>query len=346
MEPVDYLTMRFTGVATATHASRLALWMTDNRDLTRYVYDERLLAMIGIDQKFLPPLVPFGSVVGTVTPSVAEELGLGSDTLVTTGIPDLHAAALGAGATALYDTHLALSTTSWISCPLPAMKTDVQHSIATVPGLSNDAYLMINSQDTGAKALEWLRGALAGSGEPMTFEEMTTLAATSPPGARGVFFSPWLAGERSPVGNRSIRAGFSNLSITTTTADLVRAVMEGVAANSAWLFGFVEKFASRTLSPVRLLGGGAQSTLWCQIYADTLNREVLQVPQPLLAQSRGAALLAAGALGHHELEELGSTTTGQHFAPERHDHYVDRASRLAGIYARDKTWSRRRSRTR
>jgi xylulokinase len=180
----------------------------------------------------------------------------------------------------------------------------------------------------------------------MTFEEMTTLAATSPPGARGVFFSPWLAGERSPVGNRSIRAGFSNLSITTTTADLIRAVMEGVAANSAWLFGFVEKFASRTLSPVRLLGGGAQSTLWCQIYADTLNREVLQVPQPLLAQSRGAALLAAGALGHHELEELGSTTTGQHFAPERHDHYVDRASQLAGIYARDKTWSRRRSRTR
>ncbi len=341
MEPVDYLTMRFTGVATATHASRLALWMTDNRDLTKYVYDERLLAMIGIDQKFLPPLVPFGSVVGTVTPSVAEELGLGSDTLVTTGIPDLHAAALGAGATALYDTHLALSTTSWISCPLPAMKTDVQHSIATVPGLSNDAYLMINSQDTGAKALEWLRGALAGSGEPMTFEEMTTLAATSPPGARGVFFSPWLAGERSPVGNRSIRAGFSNLSITTTTADLVRAVMEGVAANSAWLFGFVEKFASRPLSPVRLLGGGAQSTLWCQIYADTLNREVLQVPQPLLAQSRGAALLAAAALGDHRLDELGERTAGRHFTPERHHDYLERASQLAAIYERDKSWSRR-----
>jgi xylulokinase len=301
--------------------------------------------MIGIDQKFLPPLVPFGSVVGPVTASVADELGLASDTLVTTGIPDLHAAALGAGATGLFDTHLALSTTSWISCPLPAMKTDVKHSIATVPGLSNDGYLMINSQDTGAKALEWLRGVLAGSGESMTFEEMTTLAATSPPGARGVLFSPWLAGERSPVGNRSIRAGFSNLSITTTTPDLIRAVMEGVAANSAWLFGYVEKFAGRALSPIRLLGGGAQSTLWCQIYADTLSRDVVQVPQPLLAQSRGAAMLAARALEPHRLAELPERSTGEHFAPEHHDHYVERARQLASIYARDTTWSRRRSRT-
>jgi xylulokinase len=89
------------------------------------------------------------------------------------------------------------------------------------------------------------------------------------------------------------------------------------------------------------LGGGAQSTLWCQIYADTLNREVLQVPQPLLAQSRGAALLAAAALGDHRLDELGERTAGRHFTPERHHDYLERASQLAAIYERDKSWSRR-----
>jgi xylulokinase len=70
-------------------------------------------------------------------------------------------------------------------------------------------------------------------------------------------------------------------------------VLEGVAANSAWLLGYVEKFAGRELTPLRLLGGGAQSSEWCQIYADTLGRVVEQVPEPMVAQLRGAALLAS-----------------------------------------------------
>ena len=79
-------------------------------------------------------------------------------------MPDLHAAAIGSAATSLYQTHLALSTTSWISCPVPTKRTDVNHNIAAVPGLSNDSYVLIDNQETGAKALEWLRGVMAGSG--------------------------------------------------------------------------------------------------------------------------------------------------------------------------------------
>jgi xylulokinase len=343
MEPVDYLTMRFTGVASATHASRLAMWMTDVRDLTNYNYDPQLLKMVGIDGSYLPPLQPIGTVVGTVTSSVAADLGLSPDTVVITGIPDLHAAAIGSGATTLYETHLALSTTSWISCPVPKKKTDINHSIVSIPGLTNDSYMVIDSQDTGAKALEWLQGVLAGTGTSMTFAEMTSLAATSPPGANRVLFTPWLAGERSPVDNRRIRAGFTNLSITTTTADLVRAVMEGVATNSAWLLKYVEKFAGRELSPIRLLGGGAQSTLWCQMYADVLGRDVVQVDQPLLAQMRGAALLASVALNVHRLDDVGAHAPGVTFHPstEVADLYQARVAQLPSLYARDKKWSRK-----
>ena len=347
MEPVDYLTMRFSGVASATHASRFALWMTDNRHLDRFEYDEHLASLVGVDTKYLPPLLAFGAVVGNVTASVAEELGLGLNTPVVTGIPDFHAAAIGAGATRLYDTHLALSTTSWISCPLPKKKTDVAHSIAAVPGLSDDSYLMINSQDTGGKALEWLQGALAGDGPVMSFDEMTALAATSPPGANGVIFTPWLAGERSPVGNKRLRAGFTNLSLTTSTADLIRAVMEGVAANSAWLFRYVEKFTGQRLSPVRLLGGGAQSALWCQIYADTLDRDVEQVPQPLLAQVRGVALLASVALGRRRLEDVAAHSSGVLFRPSSDvaGVYRRKVQQLPTLYARDRRWSRQHGAT-
>jgi xylulokinase len=296
--------------------------------------------MVGLDVSYLPPLRPFGSIVGTVTPSVATELGLSSDTVVITGIPDLHAAALGSGGTNFYDTHLALSTTSWISCPMPKKKTDINHSIASVPGLTNDSYIIINNQETGAKALEWLQEALAGTGAHMSFEAMTTLAATSPPGAHGVIFTPWLAGERSPIGNKKIRAGFSNLSVQTCTADLIRSVMEGVAANSAWLFKYVEKFAGRPLSPIRLLGGGAQSRLWCQMYADTLGCDVVQVSQPLLAQMRGAALLAFMALSERSIDEVSAPASGVTFHPTSGvaDLYRARADQLPTLYARDKKW--------
>ena len=343
MEPVDYLTMRFTGVASATHASRLASWLTDNRTLNRYRYDEQLLRIVGIDQRLLPPLQPIGSVVGPVNREVAESLGLSTDTIVITGIPDLHAAAIGSGGTGMYETHVALSTTSWISCPVPKKKTDARHSIASIPGLTNDSYLIIDNQETGAKSLEWLRALLVGTGTPMHYDQMTALAATSPPGANDVLFTPWLAGERSPVGNKHLRGGFTNLSLTTTTADLIRAVLEGVAANSAWLLGYVEKFAGRPLTPLRLLGGGAQSSEWCQIYADALGREVEQVPEPMVAQLRGAALLAAVNLGRHRLDDVsGLRPRGRTFTPESGvtELYRVRREQFPSLYTRDKKWSR------
>jgi xylulokinase len=343
MEPVDYLTMRFTGIASATHASRLASWLTDNRALTRFEYDEQLLNIVGVDQRLLPPLQPIGSVVGTVSRDVADDLGLSTDTIVITGVPDLHAAAIGSGATGMYDAHLALSTTSWISCPVPKKKTDVIHSIAAIPGLTNDSYLIIDNQETGAKSLEWLRDLLAGAGAPMRYDEMTALAATSAPGANGALFTPWLAGERSPVGNKHLRGGFTNLSLTTTTADLIRAVLEGVAANSAWLLGYVEKFAGRELTPLRLLGGGAQSSEWCQIYADSLAREVEQVPEPMVTQLRGAALLAAVNMGRLRLDEVAQLRPrGRTFTPDADvaDLYRVRRKQFPSLYTRDKKWSR------
>ncbi len=344
MEPVDYLTMRFSGVASGSHASRLAMWMTDNRHLETLDYDDVLLSSVGLTKEKLPPLVRAAGVLGPVKPDLAKELGLSMDTLVIAGLPDLHAAAFGARATAMYATHMALSTTSWISCPIPKKKTDPIHSIAAVPGLTNDSYVVIDNQETGAKALEWFQHVLASGGERMSFEQMTALAATSPPGANGVRFTPWLAGERSPIDDKRARAGFTNLSITTNTADMIRAVMEGVAANSAWLLGYVEKFTGRTLSPLRLVGGGAQSELWCQILADTLAREVHQVASPMTAQLRGMALAASVSLGYRTLEQVDDVETSvQVFHPDATlaDLYRGRVKDLAGLYQRDKKWSRR-----
>ncbi|HPB45781.1 MAG TPA: FGGY family carbohydrate kinase, partial [Microthrixaceae bacterium] len=274
MEPVDYLSMRFTGIAAASPASMVGTWMLDTRDPKNYRYDDTLLALTGGGREKLPPLQPFGTVIANVQPSVAAELGIGADVAVVTGAPDVHTAAIGSGAIGLYETHMAVSTTGWISAPVPKKKTDLFNMVATVPGIDEENYLIINNHETSGACFAWLRGILGGT---LDFEEMNDLAGESPAGANGVIFTPWLKGERSPIADANARAGFANLGLLNTRSDLIRAVMEGVAINDRWLHDAVEKFAGRTLDNIRVIGGGAQSDLWCQIHADVMGRTIEQV---------------------------------------------------------------------
>lgn len=100
--------------------------------------------------------------------------------------------------------------------------------------------------------------------------------------------------------------GFHNLSLHTTRAHLVRAVLEGVAYNSRWLHEAVERFVRRRLDPIRLIGGGATSDLWCQIHADVMGRTIERVASPLQANLRGAAIFAGLALGEIDEQQVSS----------------------------------------
>jgi xylulokinase len=310
LEPVDYLSMRFTGRPAASHASMTAAWLTDNRRPDRLTYDPTLVRVAGVPADKLPPLVPTGSVLGEVLPGVASELGLAPSVRVVTGTPDLHSAAAGSGAVRDYEAHLVISSTSWISCPVPMKKTDPVRQIASVPGLSPSRYLVADNHETAGLCLQWLRDNVLAPDDGLldtttpAFDAMTALAGSVPPGSGGVVFTPWLAGERSPVDDRNARGGFHNLSLHTTRAQLVRAVLEGVAYNSRWLHDAVERFVGRRLDPLRIIGGGAASALWCQIHADVMGRKMERVASPLHANLRGAAIFAGLALGEIDDEEV------------------------------------------
>jgi len=314
LEPVDYLTMRFTGIPAASHMSMTAAWLTDNRRLDLLAYDEKLVRLSGAPVAKLPPLVASGSVVGPVDPSVAAELGICSGARVVTGLPDLHGSTVGSGFVGPYQTHLSIGTTAWVGCPLPRKKTDVIRQLASVPGLGDlggAPYLLGNNQESAGRSLQWFRESVAGglSGSLPSYAEIFALAATAPPGSGGVVFTPWLAGERSPVDDRSARGGFHNLSTHTPTAHLARSVLEGVSFNARWLLTAAEHFAGRRLDPLRIVGGGAQSELWCQIVADVCDRTVERVADPLLCGLRGAALAAGIAIGDLDRDRL------QHVVP-------------------------------
>jgi xylulokinase len=318
LEPIDHLTMRFTGVAAATPASMAAAWLIDTRHPGRHEYDQGLVERSGVAERQLPPLGRANRHVGTVLPPVARLLGLGEGVRVVAPLPDLHTAALGSGAVRRHQAHLAISTSSWISAPVAAKKTDIVHQIATVPGLRADDYLVIDNHEVGGLALSWFRDHLwRHDARVPDYAEITGAAATVLPGSGNVLFTPWLNGERSPVDDARARGGFHNLSLTTGRAELARAVLEGVAYNSRWLHDAVEKFTSTTLDPVRIVGGGAQSDLWCQIHADVMNRTIERPADPMHANLRGAGLAAGVASGRIAVGEVsGLVPVERTFTPD------------------------------
>jgi len=300
LEPLDYLGLKLTGRVAATPASMILSWLTDNRPGSRPAYVPELVKRSGRDAARLPQLLPTGSVLGAVSPEVGDELGI-PPVPVVCGVPDLHTAFLGSGAVAPYEAHITISTTSWIACEVPFKRTDVIHQMATVPGLRAGAYLVANNHETAGLCLTWFKDSVTGSD---SYEEVCADASRAAVGSGGVMFTPWLKGERSPVEDRTLRGAFLNVSLTTGREHLSRAVLEGVAFNARWLLDSVEAFVHRPFASLRILGGGAQSDLWCQVHADILGRRIERVAEPTYANLRGAAMFAAISLGRMSLADV------------------------------------------
>lgn len=312
LEPNDYLTARLTGKICASFDSICLHWVTDNRNIRDIKYNKDLLRMAGLDRAKLPDLIPSNSVVGNISAEAAEYLGLSTQTLVVSGCGDVHSAAVGSGAAADYEPHFYIGTSSWLICHLPHKKVDLAHNMTTIPSAIPGKYLLANEQETAGACIQYLRDkvffqkdAFTPDGAPDDFyDRLNRLAAEAPAGSDNLLFIPRLYGERSPVEDHHTRGAFFNLSLNHDRRHMVRAVMEGVSMNARWLLSYVEKNAGRRFGAVNLIGGGANSDLWCQITADIFQITVRQMKNPVMANSQGAAYLAALAVGNLGVEEI------------------------------------------
>jgi xylulokinase len=305
LEPKDYLTYRLTRRFAGSFDSLALHWVTDNRDPHHIRYDPGLLSLAGIDREKLPDLFPSPHVLARLAAEHCERFGLPAEVIVTAGSPDVHSAAIGAGTTADHAVHLYVGTSSWIACHVPRKKTDLSHNMAALPAAIPGRYLLLNDQETAGACLAQLSDKLffandelgTGPAPKDVYRAFDRVAARSPPGSRKLIFLPWLYGERTPVEDKKLRGAFFNYSLGHERCDVIRSVYEGVACNSRWLFQYVERFTGRRVDELRFIGGGAQSDLWSQIFADVLDRTVLRVRAPLLSNLRGAGLIAFVGLG-------------------------------------------------
>ncbi len=350
---LDYLNLRLTGRFVATSDSIMTSWVTDNRDTSaRLRYHNGLIAALGLDREKLPEIVNCTEVIGPLTPRVAEILGLSADVQVVAGSIDNTAAAIGSGAVADYSTHLYIGTSSWMAAHVPFKKTDVFASLASLPCAIPGRYLLTALQATAGGNLTYLRDnilyhkdeLLQEADVPDIFKVLDRIAERVPPGSNGVIYTPWIWGERAPVDDKTVRAGLYNMSLHNTREDIIRAFLEGIALNTRWLLKPVENFLQRKVESIHIVGGGAQSDVWCQIFADVMNVEIRQVVDPVYANARGAAWIGAVGMGEISFTDVPQLVKfNRSYTPQAHNRalfderfevFIKIYRQLKGIYRR------------
>jgi xylulokinase len=324
-EPMDYINMRLTGKFAATQNTVQPMLVVDNRRLDRQDYDPWLVKMSTIEREKLPDLLPIDGILGSLTPATAVELGLSPDTLVVCGVNDNSTSAVGAGSIGSAEPAACMGSSGHLAFHLPFKKSDVIHTISTLPSGVRGSYLFWADLANNGKVLDTCLKNLLYSEDkletgPVPAEVYTRaelIAGSAPPGSGGVLFLPWFNGSLSPGQDEYLRGGFLNLSHSTGRGHLMRAIFEGLSMNWRWLLKPAEKLAGRTFRYWRLTGGGALSDTWSQIMADVVGIPMHRQENPRTHNLIGMGLLAFSRLGLVDLDDIpGMIKFDRVFEPE------------------------------
>ena len=292
----DYVRFLLTGEALTDHIEAQG---TLFYDMAARRWDESLAALAGLRPQALPTLGSPTDLAGRITARAAAETGLPEGMAVVCGTSDSAAEDYGAGAVEPGDLIIKLATAGNVNvmtaAPHPHPKTLTYGHV--VSGL----WYSVSATNAAALCQRWMRDTffqpLASGGTcpaANLYAAMDAEAATSPVGARGIFFHPYLQGERCPYWDPNLRASFTGVSIASTRGDFCRALLEGVAFSLRDCFGTLEEM-SLPAKRIFLIGGGARSKLWSGIVCNVFDRPVA-IPHPADA-SFGSALLAGTGTG-------------------------------------------------
>lgn len=283
--PKDYVRFRLTGEAAVDKADGAGTLLFDLRARD---WSPEIVAALGLDPAWLPPTFEGPAITGRVTPSAAEATGLAPGTPVVAGGGDQSAAAVGVGATAPGTMAVSLGTSGVVFAPTEAPLVETRGRVHAfchaVPGRWHLMAVMLSA----AGSLRWFRDTLAPG---IDYPTLVEPAADVPAGSEGLFFQPYLTGERTPHADPLARGAFVGLTVRHDRRHLVRAILEGVAYGLRDGLELMRGAGIAAPRQVRITGGGSASRLWRQIVADVLGVEVATVTTTEGA-AYGAALLA------------------------------------------------------
>jgi xylulokinase len=223
---------------------------------------------------------------------VAALTGLAAGTPVVGGGGDQAASAVGNGIVEEGIVSCTIGTSGVVFAHMEKVAYDPAGRVHTFCHAVRDKWHVMGVTQGAGLSLQWLRNQLF-PGVP--YDALTAEAAQSPVGAQGLFWLPYLMGERTPHLDATIRGGWVGLTARHVRADLIRAVIEGVSYSLCDCLEIVEGLGVPVES-VRASGGGAKSEFWRGLLASILNKRVVTL-ETQEGSAYGAALLALAGTG-------------------------------------------------
>jgi xylulokinase len=298
----DYVRFRLTGqigteLCDATGTNLIAMPEQD--------WSETCCSLLQVDRNKLPEIGRSDDVAGYVTAEASRATGLRAGTPVVYGGGDSHCALVGLGIIGSGEAGLLLGTNSTLRASFAGLVKPLEHTVWIQQHVVPGRFTVSASSMAGSTALAWFRDVCLQDAEeePATYHRLESLAAGIAAGSDGLFFHPYLFGERSPFYNPEARGAFLGIRHWHGRGHLVRSIMEGVAFAIANCLDAIRAIAQARNEKLKVIrtgqSGGSQLPVWRQIITDAVDHaiEVVDVEEP---GCLGAALLAGVGTGIYE----------------------------------------------
>ena len=288
MLPKDYLAYKLTGVNSTdvSDASGMLLLDVKNRKWSKEMCD-----ICGITEDMLPRLFESYECIGTLKPEIAAELGVPAAVKVAAGAGDNAAAAVATGTVGDGHCNISLGTSGTIFISSDKFGVDENNALHSFDD-ANGKYHLMGCMLSAASCNKWWNEEILNTKDFAAEQKDITRL-----GENHVYFLPYLMGERSPLNDPYARATFIGMTMDTSRADMVQAVLEGVAFALRDSFE-VAKSLGIKIERTKICGGGAKSPLWKKMIANIFNIDV-DVLETEEGPSMGGAMLAAVACGEY-----------------------------------------------
>ncbi|OFM08878.1 MULTISPECIES: gluconokinase [unclassified Staphylococcus] len=286
-------------------------------NLEKLDWDKEALELLGITEAQLPQLVPTTHILKGMKKRYATLMGIDENTPIIVGASDGVLSNLGVNSYKKGEVAVTIGTSGAIRTVINKPRTDYKGRIFCYV-LDEDHYVIGGPVNNGGVVLRWLRnGLLASEVETAKrlgvdpYDVLTKIASRVKPGAEGLIFHPYLAGERAPLWNADARGSFFGLTLSHQKEHMIRAALEGVLYNLYTVYLALIEVMNETPSTIKATGGFAKSEVWRQMMADIFDTDLI-VPESYESSCLGACVLGLKALGEIDnfsiIEEMVGTT--------------------------------------
>ena len=256
-------------------------------------WSDEVLAALNIPREWLPPVHEGTDFTATVSGEAADLTGLENGTPIVGGGGDQAAGAVGMGCVSPEKIGVTVGTSGVVFAPLSRYAFEAEGRLHAFCHALPDTWHFMGVMLSAAGSLQWYKDTFA---PDIDFDDLLSEAADAPAGSDGLFFLPYLTGERSPHPDPLARGAFIGITSRHSRGHMTRAVLEGVAFGLKDSFTLVAQAGLPDQFEVRISGGGAKSPIWQQIIADVLAAPLVNI-NTTEGGAFGAAILASVAGG-------------------------------------------------